>query len=45
MVLLAGDYIIYRSNADALKAFVAATYQNPKLVEIIDLIVRVASHG
>jgi hypothetical protein len=32
-------------NADALRAFATAAYQNPKLVEIIDLIVRAAGHG
>ena len=32
-------------NADALRAFVTAAYQNPKLVEIIDLIVKAAGHG
>jgi hypothetical protein len=31
-------------NADALKAFVEAAYQNPKLVEIIDLIVKAVGH-
>ena len=31
-------------NADALKAFVATAYQNPKLVEIIDLIVKTTGH-
>jgi hypothetical protein len=31
-------------NADALKAFVTAAYQNPKLVEIIDLIARAVGH-
>jgi hypothetical protein len=31
-------------NADALRAFVTAVYQNPILVEIINLIVRAASH-
>ena len=31
-------------NADALKAFVTAAYQNPKLVEIINLIVMAAGH-
>ena len=31
-------------HADALRAFVTEAYQNPKLVEIINLIVRAASH-
>ena len=31
-------------NADALKAFVTAAYQNPKLVEIVDLIVKSTGH-
>jgi hypothetical protein len=31
-------------NADALRAFVTEAYQNPKLVEIINLIVRAAGH-
>ena len=31
-------------HADALRAFVTEAYQNPKLVEIIDLIVRAAGH-
>ena len=31
-------------NADALKAFIEAAFQNPKLVEIIDLIVKAAGH-
>ncbi len=31
-------------HADALKAFVSEFYQNPKLVEIIDLIVKAANH-
>ena len=31
-------------HADSLKAFVSEVYQNPKLVEIIDLIVRAAGH-
>jgi hypothetical protein len=32
-------------NADALRAFVTEVYQNPKLVEIIDLIVRAAGQN
>lgn len=31
-------------NADALRAFATAAYQNPKLIEIIDWIVRAADH-
>lgn len=31
-------------NADALKAFVSAAFHNPKLVEIIDLIVQATRH-
>jgi hypothetical protein len=32
-------------HADALKAFATAAYQNPKLIEIIDLIAKAAGHG